>query len=263
MLAPRTLSADFAAWNRKHGAPFGRSLRRLARFRRWIPDETWERLRGPFAYQVNNNTRAFEYPWAFHAGGIERGMRVAEIGGGLSGFQFVLDRTGCTVVNVDPGLRASGVGWPCDEASMRRLNARFGTTIDLRNTTARHAGLDEGACDRVFSISVLEHLPDDDVHDAMEQAFRWLKPGGVMVLTVDLFIDLYPFCERRTNRYGRNQDIRKIVAAVPFEMISGTPSELYGFPGFDAHAIHSRLEEFLVGSIHPAMVQCVVLRKPV
>jgi 2-polyprenyl-3-methyl-5-hydroxy-6-metoxy-1,4-benzoquinol methylase len=262
MLAPRRIPEQFVAWNRKHGAPFGRSLHRFAKLRRCIPASIWERLRGPFALQPNNDTRVFEYPWAYYAATLGPNMKVVEIGGGLAGFQFILDRAGCTVVNVDPGMGASGVGWPCDQDSMRRLNARFGTHIDLRNTVARHAGLDSGVYDRVFAISVLEHLPDEDVSDAMKQAFRWLKPGGLMILTIDLFLNLHPFCSRTENEYGRNRNVRKILTWQPFEMVSGNPSQLYGFDEFDTDKIHGQLEQYLVGSIYPTMAQCVVLQKP-
>ena len=278
MLASRRLPEQFAAWNRLHGAPFGRVVRGSALLRRCLPASMWERLRGPFAIQPNNDTRTFEYPWAYYAafdpeagrGAALRagsaagqpGMKVVELGGGLAGFQFVLDRAGCAVVNIDPGLEANGVGWPCDEASMRKLNARFGTRVDLRPTVAGRAGLDSGAYDRVFSISVLEHLPEGDIREAMECAFRWLKPGGLMIMTIDLSLNLYPFCSRQANEYGCNQDIHKIVAQQPFEMVSGNPAELYGFAEFDVDRILCRLEEYLIGSIYPTMVQCVVLRKP-
>jgi SAM-dependent methyltransferase len=262
MLAPREMPGRFVAWNRRHGAPFGRSWHRWANFRRCLPASWWERLRGPFALQVNNDTRAFEYPWAYEAAALEAGMKVVEIGGGLAGFQFVLDRAGCTVVNVDPGLEAAGVGWPCDRDSMCRLNARFGTRVELRNTVAREAGLESGAYDRVFALSVLEHLPDEDVDDAMGQAFRWLKPGGRMILTIDLFLNLHPFCSRTANEYGSNRDVHRIVTAQPFEMALGEPSQLYGFAQFEADRILGQLEKYRVGSIYPTLVQCVVLRKP-
>ncbi len=262
MLASKTMPEQFASWNRVHGAPFGRSLRGSAVLRRCLPAPVWERLRGPFAIQPNNDTRTFEYPWAYYAATPRPGMRVVEIGGGLAGFQFVLDLAGCAVVNIDPGLEANGVGWPCDEGSMRKLNARFGTQVDLRPTVAGRAGLDSGVYDRVFSISVLEHLPDEDIHEAMECAFRWLKPGGLMIMTVDLSLNLYPFCSRRANEYGCNQDLYRIVTQQPFEMVYGDPAELYGFAEFNVDRILCRLEKYLVGSLYPTMVQCVVLRKP-
>ena len=253
---------QFAAWNHVHGAPFGRSLRGAALLQRCLPASVWERWRGPFAIQPNNDTRAFEYPWAYYAAAPQPGMKVVEIGGGLAGFQFILDRAGCAVVNVDPGLEAHGVGWPCDEESMRKLNARFGTRVDLRPTVAGRADLDSGVYDRIFSISVLEHLPEVDIREAMACAFRWLKPSGLMIMTVDLALNLHPFCSRRANEYGCNQDLYRIVTQQPFEMVQGNPAELYGFAQFNADRILCQLERYLVGSIYPTMVQCVVLRKP-
>jgi 2-polyprenyl-3-methyl-5-hydroxy-6-metoxy-1,4-benzoquinol methylase len=217
---------QFATWNRVHGAPFGRSSRCATLRRRCLPASVWERLRGPFALQPNNDTRAFEYPWAYYAATPRPGMKVVEIGGGLAGFQLVLDRAGCAVVNVDPGLEANGVGWPCDEGSMRKLNARFGTRVDLRPTVAGRADLDSDSYDRVFSISVLEHLPEDDIREVMACAFRWLKPGGLMIMTVDLALNLHPFCSRRANEYGCNQDLHEIVTQQPFEMVYGNPARI-------------------------------------
>ena len=89
--------------------------------------------------------------------GFSPACAVLEIGGGLSGFQFVLDQHGCQVVNVDPGM--AGEGWPCDQNSMAKLNQRFGSHVELRNTTVDKANLPDGSVDRVFSISVIKHLP--------------------------------------------------------------------------------------------------------
>ena len=125
---------------------------------------------GPFSIQRNNTTRTFEYPWAFHAAALKPGMQL-EIGGGLSGFQFVLDRNGCKVVNVDPGMEATGVGWPCDDATMGEMNRLFGTSVELRNTVVTNAGLESSSFDRAFSISVLEHLPTAEIEDAIRAVF--------------------------------------------------------------------------------------------
>jgi len=65
-------------------------------------------------------------------------MSVLELGGGLAGFQFVLDQAGCRVVNIDPGMKSEG--WPCDQQSMQTLNRRFKTSVELRNTTIENAG---------------------------------------------------------------------------------------------------------------------------
>src|SRR5690349_5810000 len=122
MIARRQLPVEFAAWNREQGAPFGRSTFLPRRLVEALPERGRAHLQGPFSFQSNNTTRAFEYPWALAAAGVKSGQRVLEIGGGLSGFQFALDRLGSHVVNVDPGLEAAGRGWPCNPHHMAKLN---------------------------------------------------------------------------------------------------------------------------------------------
>jgi SAM-dependent methyltransferase len=185
MLAPAKLPERYTVWNLKYGAPSGR---RLSWFERHtLRDEQAERARGPFAIQPNNSTRIFEYPWAFEAGDIRPGLRTLEIGGGLAGLQFVLDQSGCEVTNVDPGEEAEGVGWPCEEKAIAQLNRRFGTHVTLCNTTIDRAGLPDNHFDRAFSISVLEHVPSRALAASLEGVYRCLKPGGMFVVTLDLF----------------------------------------------------------------------------
>ena len=158
MLAPAKIPPSFSNWNNSNGAPYGHHVKGLWWKKRLFPAEVIEKLRGPFAIQSNNETRTFEYPWAFYAADLQPRMSVLEVGGGLAGFQFVLDRYGCGVVNVDPGMFTAGC--PCDNTLIEKLNRRFGTRVELRNTTIEKAGLQDEQFDRVFSISVIEHLPE-------------------------------------------------------------------------------------------------------
>ena len=262
MIAPRELPKSFDEWNRKHGAPYGRRVRVTRWAKRVLPLSLCLRVSGPFAVQPNNTTRLFEYPWAFHATPLAAGLKVLEIGGGLSGFQFHLDRHGCQVVNVDPGLEAKGVGWPCDASSMAKLNRLFGTGVELRNTVVADAHLEAEAYDRVFAISVLEHLPDEEADDAMRGALACLKPGGFCMLTVDLFLDIEPFTSQNENRFGKNASVRRLVEAAPFALVQGDPKELYGFDEFSADRVQSHLADYFIG-MYPALTQCLVLQKPI
>ena len=261
MLAPADLPEQYRKWNAINGAPFGHAIsnRRLLDY--FWPAKNVAQLRGPFSIQENNTTREFEYPWAFYSAHIKPGMRVLELGGGLSGFQFVLDKSGCSVVNVDPGMEAKGIGWPCDHTSMKKLNNLFGANVELRNTTIENAELDEGSIDRAFSISVIEHLTDADMSNATSHIYRYLRPGGLFVLTVDLFLNLHPFCSRMTNRFGRNQNVRRIVESGNWEIVEGIEEQLFGFDSFNPDSILSNLENYLIGRYYPALVQCLVLRK--
>jgi SAM-dependent methyltransferase len=261
VLARRRLPKSYREWNRAHAAPFGRDLPLEGTLRRLLPADLLLRWKGPFAVQPNTALRRFEYPWAVEAAALAPGMRVLEVGGGLSGFQFVLDRMGLRVTNVDPGLDARGVGWPCDERSMARLNRLFHAHVELRNQTIEAAGLEPGGFERVFSISVIEHLRDDDVASLLLHVRDALAPGGLFVLTVDLFLDLTPFTSRAENRFGRNVDVRELVAGSGLALEVGETAELYGYDAFDPDRIQSQLGDYMLGS-YPALAQCLVLRKP-
>ncbi len=114
MLARMTMDPRFTDWNGRWGAPFGLEGRSVdpAAFGGLItPDACNEISRlGMFSAQPNNSTRQFEYPWAYFNADLQPSMKVLEIGGGLSGFQFALSREGHLVDNVDPALVAFLVG---------------------------------------------------------------------------------------------------------------------------------------------------------
>ncbi|HEU5396807.1 MAG TPA: methyltransferase domain-containing protein [Verrucomicrobiae bacterium] len=262
MLASSQIPDRYHGWNSAHGAPAGRDLKLSPWQKFFLSTEQIDARRGPFAMQPNNSTRTFEYPWAFDAGQLQPGMKVLEIGGGLSGFQFALGRFGCRVVNVDPGMAAHGVGWPCDQKTIRLMNARFGTDVELRNTTVDRAELPDAAFDRAYSISVLEHLPADEIPGVMAHVYRCLIPGGLFILTVDLFLNLFPFTSRPGNEFGVNQNICDLTRSQPWLLKTGKREELFGFPEFDKERILSGLEKYLVGHHYPALAQCLVLEKP-
>jgi SAM-dependent methyltransferase len=261
MLALAKIPDNYLEWNHIHGAPFGRKPM-IGRLKKpFVSEDEIERIKGPFAIQPNNSTREFEYPWAFEAAKLSKGMTTLEIGGGLAGFQFVLDGFGCKVVNVDPGMEAEGVGWPCDNESMAKLNKRFNANVDLRNTTIEKADLKDNSFDRAFSISVIEHLPDANIIEVMQHVHRSLKPGGLFIFTLDLFLNLHPFCSRASNNFGKNQNAKWMTEIGKWEMVVGKPAELFGFAEFNADTVQSNLDKYLIGRFYPTLVQCVVLKK--
>ena len=184
---------------------------------------SYPRWAGPFAFQPNSSTRVFEYPWAFHAAEVKPGSRVVEIGGSLSGFQFVLARSGAQVINVDPGEAASGVGWPVDDESLGRLNRAFKTRVELINSTLQEARLENESADVVYSISTIEHIPPDELPSLMQEVQRILRPGGAAVLTVDLFLDLDPFASDVTNEFGTNVSVHELVQQSGLKLVAGNP----------------------------------------
>jgi SAM-dependent methyltransferase len=262
MLALKDMLPLLFAWNRRWGAPYGHESWWRRGLQRISPERLRPHLVGPFGFQADNSsTRRFEYAWAYQATPLIPAMHAVDVGGSLAGFQFVLAREGLNVVNVDPGESVPG-GWPLDTALLARLNRAFKTSVELKNCPLEEADIPTASIDRVFSISTREHMPEDSIASALNEARRILRPGGLMVLTVDLFFDLVPFTERETNPSGHNVDVAELVERSGLDLIQGNPSELYGFPRFIPDMIQARLSEYLYGSETPALVQALVLGKP-
>ena len=239
------LSKKHFQWNKKWQAPF----------------------KGMFSYQGNNLIRYFEYPWAFYAIRLRKGMRVLDFGGGLGGFQFVLSKSGLEVDNVDPGVgsspakRKKGKKLEVDQKSMGRLNKEFNTHVNLYNCLIENANLPSNSYDVVYSISVMEHLTGNELRNAMEHIFRILKPGGHFIMTTDLFPNVHPFTKIKTNRWGENVSIKKLVDMSRLKIVAGNKKELYGFSEFNHEHILENLERYFISSDYPALIQTVVLKK--
>jgi 2-polyprenyl-3-methyl-5-hydroxy-6-metoxy-1,4-benzoquinol methylase len=280
MLAPLVLPAAYADWNRTHRAPVGPrwwsrllSSKRLGRFSYPIAPGrfAWQhRMRlpgalmraiGPFGFQANSATRAFEYPWAVFATPLSPGMRVVEVGAGASGLQFVLASQGLQVTSVDPLINSSDtVEWTFSGADFRRLNRAFGGKVRFLQTHLENAALKPGTYDRVVSISALEHMSPDTAGALIAEARRILAPGGYFIATIDLFLDCAPFASQPANQYGSNISVRQLAEGSGFVLTTGTTSELHDYPQFDPQAILGRAKELLV--VNGVMTQCLVLRKP-
>lgn len=256
MLARRDLPSAYHAWNHRWHAPYGRRSRFNSLLGSGALAARW---RGPFAWQPNNDTRSFEYPW-IHEQISARGqsLRILEIGGGLSGLQFVLAREGHHVVNVDPGLEAKGKGWALDGNFHGRLARTYGAPITLVPTTIDRADLPPNSFDVILSVSALEHFAAGDLDAFADAVPRLLQPSGVVILTVDLFVDLVPFSKRLSNTFGTNIDLQRLLRRAGLKVIQGNTAELHGFPDFDARMILGRLPEYLLGTGHPSLTQCLV-----
>jgi len=262
MLARRELLHEYALWNRAWAAPHGRYGAAVALLR-LLGSGRVRQARGPFAFQRNSTTRIYEYPWAYHQLADLGPSRILEIGGALSGLQFVLAKAGHEVHNVDPFVDYGRGSYDVDPvAEHASLNRAFGTNVVLHRSTLPKAELD-CSFSAVVCISTLEHLPPDSIDATLTTVKRLLTPGGLVVLTIDLFLNLQPFCSRTTNVWGTNASVAWIDKLLGYPMVSGDRAELYGYPEFSTDRILSRLEEFAIGTGYPQMAQLVTFRRPV
>lgn len=222
------------------------------------------RYLGPFGYQANNSTRVFEYPWAYarvtehSAAKGGRSLRVVDVGGSLGGLQWVLARDGHTVVTVDPGLDARGIGWMVNTANHQVLSRALGAPAQLIPTTLAAANLDTASVDVLLSVSTLEHFAPADVQEFSAHAARILRPDGIAVMTIDLFLDLNPFSQVDHNQYGMNLDVRRLLSDAGLALREGRRAELLGFPEFSAANVLAHLNDYMIGTGYPALAQCLV-----
>lgn len=271
MIGRKQLPEAYLAWNDKWGAPFGYAGNVLAKEGRSPYANLRESMRdpgnaehGPFGFQHNSYTRIYEYPWAYFNAGLEPGMRVLDIGGGTGGLQYVAAMEGCEVVNADPAGRPDFNEWSDPQFARRHdaLNQVFLTKVELIPAQVQAIDLPAESFDRIFCLSVLEHVDPDEATEMVVASAGLLKPGGLLVLSVDLFLDLKPFGVLDRNLWGVNHNIHDLVSKSGLDLIAGDRTELLGFPEFDLDKIVGELDELLVSKVYPVMTQTLVLAKP-
>jgi len=183
---------------------------------------------------------------------------VLEVGGGLSGLQFVLAAEGDRVLNVEPGQDA--LGWNYHADVHQHLCRSFNAPVELFTKKIDALTAPPHSFDVILSVSALEHFSDADLAMLANAIKRLLKPDGVVVMTIDLFLDLRPFSEREDNGWGRNIDVKQLLDMSGLMLGDGNPAELFGFPEFKSAQIMSNLATYLVGEQYPVLSQCVVAR---
>ena len=89
-----------------------------------------------------------------------------------------------------------------------------------------------------------------------------LRPGALVVLTIDLFLNLIPFSSRSTNVWGTNASVAWIDELLGYTMVAGDRAELYGYDEFSTDRILAQLEEYAMGAGYPQLAQLVSFQVP-
>lgn len=154
-------------------------------------------------------SRAWEYPWAVQAAELGQSpLRVLDVGGGGSPFAGYLAKQDHEVVVIDPsmdqgsglvvsrnnGLRRNvrSLGfWTVSKAlGINRVwgipSAKHKTPVQYYPYSATDIKFPDRYFDRVFCLSVMEHIPEELWQECMQEYVRVLRPGGRLVITFDM-----------------------------------------------------------------------------
>lgn len=129
-------------------------------------------------------SRLWEYPFAILAADLTPGMKVADIGCGMTAFTIYLrDVAGCDVSGIDPDIFDEGTKYFTHGVSQEFMRH---TGLRILKGDFEAIPLETNSQDRVFSISVMEHVEPVVRRKGIQEIARILKPGGRAIITVDM-----------------------------------------------------------------------------
>jgi SAM-dependent methyltransferase len=134
----------------------------------------------------------WEFPYAIHEANLEQGMKVADVGCGNTPFTALLaQKVGAkNVTGYDPDyIIDDNIEGHSHFGARKSFIDALG--INFFNDGMTKMTAEDGYFDRVFCISVLEHIDDISVKQkGLKEMARILKPGGKLILTFDCGVKL-------------------------------------------------------------------------
>lgn len=175
-------------------------------------------------------SRIWEYPYVFHhlANDIRsyppgRCARVVDLGSAVTFFPFSIAQLGCHVdcLDIDPSCG------PDIEKAASLVDHQLGS-IDFGLISNDRFPLQDGETDALYCVSVLEHIPDSE--KTVNEIVRVLRPGGLLILTID--VDLCGYVDIGVSKYRRLREalakhfefVEPEITIHPLDMLRATNS---------------------------------------
>jgi SAM-dependent methyltransferase len=128
--------------------------------------------------------RMWEYPFAILSAELQPGMKCLDVGCGMTPFTIYLKEIAkCDVIGIDPDIFESGVRLREHGVSKEFI---LKTGLRIEKGKIENIPFPPNSFDRVFCISVIEHLDFDVIRKGMSEITRVLKTNGRAIITVDV-----------------------------------------------------------------------------
>ncbi len=182
--------------------------------------------RSKLGFFPRHKARAIEYPWILHnvPAPLDDAV-IVDVGAGLNPLPLVLAERGASVITVD-NHRTTPSFAPGEERN--EWGFLDYALLDPRITSVRCAYESWDApvvADVVYSVSVIEHVPSAVRERWLDRFAVQVRPGGTLLLTIDLFADsddLWNRCEgvliEERGVHGTLERLRRDIAARGFEL---------------------------------------------
>ncbi|MBD2035777.1 class I SAM-dependent methyltransferase [Leptolyngbya sp. FACHB-321] len=140
----------------------------------------------PQVCYLNGDLKNVQRPWTIKAvlGAVPLGGKLLEIGGGIPLVAGMLAELGYDVTLVDP-YEGMGNGPTEYEAYAQQF-----PNVNLVRSyfNADLVGYAESSFDCIYSVSVLEHIPQQGIKEVFDGIHKFLKPGGFSIHCIDLVV---------------------------------------------------------------------------
>jgi SAM-dependent methyltransferase len=136
-------------------------------------------------------TRCWEYGWVLRNGDFRRGLKCLDAGCGQAPLLGELAVRGCEPHGLDY-LQGEDLSVPTTYGVPRAWITANAGLIEYHHGSMFEAPLPDDSFDRVTCVSVLEHIyvHGPRKHEpALLEMKRILKPGGLLIVTVDFFLN--------------------------------------------------------------------------